>query len=242
MVRLRSVLVIHPGFRRVPGHQKPCLQHMGLTMTKRDMQAREYAAESYGKTYPKRCVSHTDGAAFDLITDANDFLLDMATRRFARTHYEGCRRDHVECLVAALVNEIERLREGRELDGQSIGVLVGECQDLHDRCINGEPTEAWIPVTEQLPPEPGRYVARPDGAMWYFCDFDGEFLVEKGAAPITHWMPDTPLSLDMRLEALPDRLAQEVRKELKQTRWRTRIQKNIIARLMAALGNRGTNQ
>jgi hypothetical protein len=31
-------------------------------MTKRDMQASEYAAESYGKTYRKRCVSHMDGA------------------------------------------------------------------------------------------------------------------------------------------------------------------------------------
>ena len=31
-------------------------------MTKRDSQASEYAAESYGKTYPIRCVSHTDGA------------------------------------------------------------------------------------------------------------------------------------------------------------------------------------
>ena len=32
-------------------------------MTKRDSQASAYAAESYGKTYPKRCVSHMDWAA-----------------------------------------------------------------------------------------------------------------------------------------------------------------------------------
>jgi hypothetical protein len=140
--------------------------------------------------------------------------------------------------VREAADEIERLREGRVLDGESIGILIGECQDLHDRCINGEPTEEWIPVTEQLPPEPGRYVARPDGGMWYYCDFDGEFLVEKGAAPITHWMPDTPLSLDMRLQALPDRLAQEVRKELASTRWRAKVQTNIIARLKAALERR----
>ncbi len=31
-------------------------------MTKRDRQASEYAAESYGKTYRKRCVTHMDGA------------------------------------------------------------------------------------------------------------------------------------------------------------------------------------
>jgi hypothetical protein len=73
-------------------------------MTKRDAQAREYAAESYEKTPAERGVSNT----FDLITDANDFLLDMATRRVARTHYEGCRTDHVECLVAALVVEVTR--------------------------------------------------------------------------------------------------------------------------------------
>ena len=75
-------------------------------MTKRDKQASEYAAESYEKTPAERGVSNT----FDLITDANDFLLYMATRRVARTHYEGCRTDHVECLVAALVREIALLR------------------------------------------------------------------------------------------------------------------------------------
>jgi len=160
----------------------------------------------------------------------------IVDRLRAASHY--ALMDAARGLVLEAADEIERLREGRELDGESIGILIGECQDLHDRCVNGEPTEEWIPVTEQLPPEPGRYVARPDGAMWYYCDFDGEFLVEKGAAPITHWMPDTPLSIDMRLQALPDRLAQEVRKELKQTRWRAKVQSNIIARLMAELEKR----
>ena len=150
--------------------------------------------------------------------------------------------DAARPLVLQAADEIERLREGRKLDGESIGILIGECQDLHSRCVNGEPTGEWIPVTERLPTEPGRYVARPDGAMWYYCDFDGEFLTEKGAAPITHWMPDTPASIDMRLQILPDRLATEVRKELQKTRWRAKIQKNIIARLMAALEKQGTNQ
>ena len=161
---------------------------------------------------------------------------DIVDRLRAASHYTLM--DAAREWVREAADEIERLREGRELDGESIGVLVGECQDLHDRCVNGEPTGEWIPVTERLPPEPGRYVARPDGAMWYYCDFDGEFLVEKGAAPITHWMPDTPASIDMRLQALPDRLAQEVRKELTQCRWRAKVQQNIIARLMAALEKR----
>ena len=34
-------------------------------MTKRDKQASEYAAESYGKTYRKRCVSHMSWAFTD---------------------------------------------------------------------------------------------------------------------------------------------------------------------------------
>ena len=160
-------------------------------------------------------------------------MSDIVDRLLEASHF--ALMDAAREWVREAADEIERLREGRELDGQSIGVLIGECQDLHDRCINGEPTEEWIPVTEQLPPEPGRYMAWDGRGAWYYADtpFPDQ---------ITHWMPSTPLSLDMRLEALPDRLAQEVRKELKQTRWRAKIQKNIIARLMAALGNRGTNQ
>lgn len=48
-------------------------------MTKRDMQASEYAAESYGKTYRKRCVSHMSWALTDeeraAILTAADLLI-----------------------------------------------------------------------------------------------------------------------------------------------------------------------
>ena len=163
-------------------------------------------------------------------------MSDLPDRLREASHF--ALMDAARSLVLEAANEIERLRAQQSVDGQSIGLLVEECQDLHDRCVNGEPTGEWISVTERLPPEPGRYVARPRGAMWYYCEFDGEFFVEKGMSPITHWMPDTPASIDMRLQALPDRLAQEVRKELHATRWRAKIQKNIIARLMDALEKR----
>jgi hypothetical protein len=37
-------------------------------------------------------------------------------------------------------------------------------------------------------------------------------------------------------------LLREAAREIERTLWRAKIQKNIIARLMAALENRGTNQ
>ena len=40
------------------GRKKPCLQYKGLKMTKRETQAREYAAESHERTPAKRGVSH----------------------------------------------------------------------------------------------------------------------------------------------------------------------------------------
>lgn len=163
-------------------------------------------------------------------------MSDIVDRLLEASHF--ALMDAARPLVMEAAVEIQRLRAQQSVDGQSIGLLVEECQDLHDRCVNGEPTGEWIPVTEQLPPEPGRYVARPDGAMWYYCDFDKEFLTPPGAPPITHWMRDTPISIDMRLQALPDRLAQEVRKELKQTRWRAKVLSNIISRLMAELEKR----
>jgi hypothetical protein len=94
-------------------------------MTKRDAQAREYAAESYDKTPSERGVSDT----FDLLSDAIEFLLEMATRRVARTHYEGCRKDHVECLVAALVDAVTRLRDATPTTHPtpSEGSLQGRC-------------------------------------------------------------------------------------------------------------------
>jgi len=101
----------------------------------------------------------------------------------------------------------------------------------------------WISVAERLPDEPGRYPAWDGISPWYFCDYDeAGFSVGKGHSAITHWMPESPENLGMRLEAVPDRLAQEARKELEQTRWRAKVQKNIIARLMAELENQGTHQ
>jgi hypothetical protein len=83
-------------------------------MTKRDTQAREYAAESYAKADELYGNSDT----FDLISDANEFLLDMATRRVVRTHYEGCRKNHVECLVSAMVQDMARLRDATLTDSE----------------------------------------------------------------------------------------------------------------------------
>jgi len=152
-------------------------------------------------------------------------------RRWCHSPYA----ESAQQLMDEAADEIERLRSQQSVDGQSIGLLLAECQDMQDRCVNGLDGEQWIPVTKQLPPSPGRYVARPDGAMWYYCDFDGEFLPPPGAPPITHWMPDTPASISMRLHALPDRLAQEVRREFDRLRWRDKVHQNIIARIKATL-------
>jgi hypothetical protein len=35
-------------------------------------------------------------------------------------------------------DEIERLQELRKLDGESMGVLIAECQDMKDRLVNGD--------------------------------------------------------------------------------------------------------
>jgi len=43
----------------------------------------------------------------DLLKDAEDFVL---RRQQQRTHYDGCRTEHVECLISDLKIEIERLR------------------------------------------------------------------------------------------------------------------------------------
>ena len=42
----------------------------------------------------------------DLLRDADEVL----QRRRVRTHYEGCRTEHVECLINDMKVEIERLR------------------------------------------------------------------------------------------------------------------------------------
>ncbi len=52
-------------------------------MTKRDMQASEYAAESYGKTYRKRCVSHMDGALTDEERERTNHDAAPAARAYA---------------------------------------------------------------------------------------------------------------------------------------------------------------
>jgi hypothetical protein len=39
-------------------------------------------------------------------------------------------------MAAAMADEIELLQEGRKLDGESIGVLVGECQAMLGRAID----------------------------------------------------------------------------------------------------------
>ena len=41
-------------------------------------------------------------------------------------------------LMDEAANEIEMLREGRKLDGESIGALVGECQAMLGRAIDGQ--------------------------------------------------------------------------------------------------------
>jgi hypothetical protein len=46
--------------------------------------------------------------------------------------------DAARGLVVEAADEIERLREGRRLDGESIGVLVGECQAMLGRAIDGQ--------------------------------------------------------------------------------------------------------
>jgi hypothetical protein len=76
-------------------------------MTKRETQAREYAAE---------------GNLPDRLREASHFALMDAARP----------------LVLKAADEIERLREGRKLDGESIGVLVGECQAMLGRAIDGQ--------------------------------------------------------------------------------------------------------
>jgi hypothetical protein len=46
-------------------------------MTKRDTQASEYAAEAYGKTSPKRCVSHMEWALTDEEREAIENMLHL---------------------------------------------------------------------------------------------------------------------------------------------------------------------
>lgn len=96
-----------------------------LNMTRRDRQADEYAAESYGKTPTERGVLHMSGAHADIVDrlrEASHFALMDAARG----------------LVREAADEIERLESIAALDGKTIGILVGECQDLLGRVIDGQ--------------------------------------------------------------------------------------------------------
>jgi hypothetical protein len=44
-------------------------------------------------------------------------------------------------LMDEAADEIERLEELRQLDGESMGVLIAECQDMKDRLVNGDQIE-----------------------------------------------------------------------------------------------------
>jgi len=46
----------------------------------------------------------------DILDDARETLAEITERRPLQTHYDGCRRDHTGCLIAAMIREIERLR------------------------------------------------------------------------------------------------------------------------------------
>ena len=46
----------------------------------------------------------------DILDDAHETLAEITERRPLQTHYDGCRRNHTGCLIAAMIREIERLR------------------------------------------------------------------------------------------------------------------------------------
>ena len=48
----------------------------------------------------------------DILEDSRRWLADHPVgERLGRTHGDGCHRRHLECLVARLVEEVERLRQ-----------------------------------------------------------------------------------------------------------------------------------
>ena len=59
----------------------------------------------------------------DILDDAREMLAEITERRPLQTHYEGCRRDHAGCLIAAMICEIERLRL-TDAERGAIGVAV----------------------------------------------------------------------------------------------------------------------
>jgi hypothetical protein len=86
------------------------------TMTKRDRQASEYAAENN---------------IVDRLREASHFALMDAARS----------------LVLEAADEIERLQAQAKLDGETIGILVGECQAMLGRAIDGQ---EWSEKTAAL--------------------------------------------------------------------------------------------
>jgi len=55
--------------------------------------------------------------------------------------------DAARSLVLEAADEIECLQESRKLDGESIGILVGECQAMLGRAIDGQ---EWSEKTAAL--------------------------------------------------------------------------------------------
>lgn len=78
----------------------------------------------------------------DLLTDARETLADISSRRPGQTHYEGCRTEHVGCLLADLVSEVERLREAiRRIAEQdaTLSVCDGNVTVQMDATLTDEP-------------------------------------------------------------------------------------------------------
>ncbi len=63
-------------------------------------------------------------------------MSDIVDRLREASHY--ALMDAARGLVVEAADEIEQLRGGRKLDGESIGVLVGECQAMLGRAIDGQ--------------------------------------------------------------------------------------------------------
>ena len=59
---------------------------------------------------------------------------DLPTRLREASHF--ALMDAARGLVCEAADEIELLQEGRKLDGETIGILVGECQAMLARAID----------------------------------------------------------------------------------------------------------
>lgn len=73
-------------------------------MTKRDMQASEYAAESYRKTPAERGVSHADGALTDEEREAVEWAVETSS------YYAGAGHRQAKEVAATLRKLLERLK------------------------------------------------------------------------------------------------------------------------------------